>query len=30
MSRLRPTREAQETANRIANSERIQRARLEG
>ena len=30
MSRLRPTREAQETAIRIANSERIQRARLEG
>jgi hypothetical protein len=30
MSRLRPTREAKETANRIANSERIQRARLEG
>lgn len=30
MFRLRPTREAQETANRIANSERIQRARLEG
>ena len=30
MARLRPTREAQETANRIANSERIQRARLEG
>jgi hypothetical protein len=30
MSRLRPTLEAQETANRIANSERIQRARLEG
>ncbi len=30
MSRLRPTTEAQETANRIANSERIQRARLEG
>ncbi len=30
MSRLTPTREAKETANRIANSERIQRARLEG
>jgi hypothetical protein len=30
MSRLRPTTEAQETAIRITNSERIQRARLEG
>ncbi len=30
MSRLRPTTEQRETANRIANSERIQRARLEG